>query len=39
MGKAYLNREEYDHAISELGLAAKGDLLFHLFISISGWLI
>ena len=25
MGKAHLNREEYDYAISELGLAAKGD--------------
>jgi tetratricopeptide (TPR) repeat protein len=25
MGKACLNREEYDHAITELGLAAKGD--------------
>jgi tetratricopeptide (TPR) repeat protein len=25
MGKAYLNREEYDQAITELGLAAKGD--------------
>src|SRR3984957_5155384 len=25
MGKAYLNREEYDHAIAELALAAKGD--------------
>ena len=25
MGKAHLNREEYDDAISELGLAAKGD--------------
>lgn len=25
MGKAYLNREEYDYAITELGLAAKGN--------------
>jgi len=25
MGKAHLNREEYDEAITELGLAAKGD--------------
>src|ERR1700680_917235 len=25
MGKAHLNREEYDDAITELGLAAKGD--------------
>jgi tetratricopeptide (TPR) repeat protein len=34
MGKAHLNREEYDEAISELELAAKGDPS----LSISEWL-